>query len=81
MHKADAQTISSSLMSLLDGRFGDTWRKQVIGMGTDGAAVMLGTKGGVVQHIREALDKPFIYAIHCSGHRYIFSISPFFSQK
>jgi len=56
-------------VSLICGRFGDTWAQQVVAMGTNGASIMLGKKSGVVQRLREETGHP-IYAVHYSAHRY-----------
>ena len=66
--KADAEGIVRALKSLLDGRFGEEWRKKIIAMGTDGASVMLGNKSGVAQRFREETGRQN-YAVHCSAQR------------
>lgn len=38
-------------------------------MGTDGASVMIGKKGGVVRMISDMTERPFLKGIHCSAHR------------
>lgn len=38
-------------------------------MGTDGASVMVGKKGGMVRMIRDVKERPFLKDIHCSAHR------------
>ncbi|XP_033747138.1 zinc finger protein 862-like [Pecten maximus] len=68
VRRADAVTISQAITSLLDTRFPD-WREKIIAMGTDGASVMVGKKGGVVKIVSEAVDRPFLKGIHCSAHR------------
>ena len=67
--RADGEGITKALVSLICGRFGDTWAQNVVAMGTDGASVMLGEKSGVVQRLREETGHP-IYAVHYSAHRY-----------
>ena len=49
--------------------FEDGYAKKVVAIGTDGASVMLGSKTGVVQRIREACVRPWLVALHCSGHK------------
>ena len=46
----------------------DNWKDKLIGMGSDGASVMTGVRGGVIALIRRDLDKP-IQGIHCSAHK------------
>lgn len=67
--KPDADHISKALMQKAEERLGDEFKKKLIGTGTDGASVMLGKKGGTVALIKNALKRPFIIAVHCSGHR------------
>ncbi|XP_077862939.1 zinc finger protein 862-like [Saccoglossus kowalevskii] len=67
--KADANGISQALTRLLCNIAGDTWKEKVIGMGTDGASVMLGRKGGVIRKIQDQLERPYIVGVHCSAHR------------
>ena len=67
--RTDGEGITKALVSLICGRFGDTWAQKVVAMGTDGASIMLGKKSGVVQRLREETGHP-IYAVHYSAHRY-----------
>lgn len=67
--KADADGISRAISSLMDERFGSLWRSKVVAMGTDGASVMIGKKGGVVRMISDMTERPFLKGIHCSAHR------------
>lgn len=47
MPKADGDHISRAIISTLTERYGDEWQQKLIGMGTDGASVMMGSKTGV----------------------------------
>ncbi|XP_060554954.1 zinc finger protein 862-like [Ruditapes philippinarum] len=67
--KADSTNISNAIINVLNDRYGEDWKEKVIGVGTDGASVMLGKKSGVVVKLREHTNRPFIYGIHCSAHR------------
>jgi hypothetical protein len=67
--KADSTNISNAIINVLNDRYGEDWKEKVIGVGTDGASVMLGKKSGVVVKHREHTNRPFIYGIHCSAHR------------
>ena len=44
-------------------------RNKLIGMGTDGATVMAGCKTGVVQRLRDTLERQHLVGFHCAGHR------------
>ncbi|XP_045184890.2 zinc finger protein 862-like [Mercenaria mercenaria] len=67
--KADSTHICQAITSLMTERYEDSWRSKVVAVGCDGASVLLGSKNGVVQKLREELDNPYIHAIHCSAHR------------
>ena len=67
--KEDAATISGAILRALERLLGESFKSKMVGMGTDGASVMLGKKSGVVARIREILERPFILGIHCSGHK------------
>jgi hypothetical protein len=67
--KADADSISKVIMSGLK-KFDDDYAKKIVACGTDGASVMLGSKSGAVQRIREACGRPWLIAVHCSGHKF-----------
>ena len=41
---------------------------KIVGFGSDGAAVMLGSKNGVATKLRE--DSPFMLNVHCIAHRF-----------
>ncbi|CAC5404060.1 unnamed protein product [Mytilus coruscus] len=66
--KADADSISKVIMSGMK-KFDDDYAKKIVACGTDGASVMLGSKTGAVQRIREAVGRPWLIAVHCSGHK------------
>ena len=69
--KADADGIMTSLQKAvtegLQVSFQDIGRK-LVGMGTDGAAVMVGCNNGVTTKVRETVA-PTLVAIHCFAHR------------
>ena len=67
--KADADGIYTAIRSLLTDSLGETWKTKVVGVGTDGASVMLGKTNGVVARLKNEVQRPFIQAIHCSAHR------------
>lgn len=66
--KADADSISKVIIAGMK-IFEDGYAKKVVAIGTDGASVMLGSKTGAVQRIREACAGPWLVALHCSGHK------------
>jgi hypothetical protein len=64
--KADSQhiadIISQGITNLTD-------MSKLVAIGTDGANVMLGNKSGAVQRIRVQLDRPWLFGMHCAGHK------------
>ena len=68
LEKADADSISKTVSSMLTDS-GIDWQNKIVGIATDGAAVMMGVKNGVVARIKKEVKRPFIQAIHCSAHR------------
>ena len=67
--KADAEGITNIIFKMLDERLGESWKAKIVGIATDGAAVMLGSKNGVVARVKRELKRPFIQSVHCSNHR------------
>lgn len=67
--KGDAETVSLALHNSMIDNLGDNYGEKVVGFGTDGAAVMLGIRNGLVAKMKSLLQRPFIVGIHCSGHR------------
>ncbi|XP_069130425.1 zinc finger protein 862-like isoform X2 [Argopecten irradians] len=67
--KGDADTITRAITNVLDNSFPDNWRTKIVAMGTDGASVMVGKKGGVVKKMADGTERPFLKGIHCSAHR------------
>ena len=45
----------------------EDWKKKLVAVGTDGAAVMVGKKTGVVVCLKE--DRDWVVGIHCLSHR------------
>ncbi|XP_077991530.1 zinc finger protein 862-like [Glandiceps talaboti] len=43
------------------------WKEKLIGMASDGAAVMIGTRSGVMTRVRR--DVPHLVSVHCTAHR------------
>ena len=56
--KADADGISNALNGMMTGTFGEVWKTKVVGFGTDGASVMLGSNNGTVKKIKDQLGVP-----------------------
>jgi hypothetical protein len=48
----------------------NTTLKKIVGLGSDGAAVMVGKKSGVAALLKE--NHPSIISVHCLAHRYNF---------
>lgn len=67
--KANADGISQALTTMMTGSFGSVWKTKVVGFGTDGASVMMGSNNGTVKKMKDQLARPYIVAVHCSAHR------------
>ena len=67
--KANADGISQALTTMMTGSFGSVWKTKVVGFGTDGASVMMGSNNGTVKKMKDQLARPYILAVHCSAHR------------
>ncbi|CAI7890758.1 unnamed protein product [Closterium sp. NIES-54] len=65
VQKCDASSLFTVLMSHLDSVGVDINRVSVVG--TDGASVMTGDKGGLVSRLRERV--PHLVGCHCVAHR------------
>lgn len=66
--KADASTIAEAISTVVDNVLQlPDWKDRVVAYGTDGAAVMTGSKNGVVTRLRGERDH--ILGIHCMAHR------------
>ena len=66
MAKSDAPGILGAIdKAFLDelGLQGNEWREKIVGMGTDGAAVMTGVRSGVVARVKA--DVPHLISVHC----------------
>lgn len=44
------------------------YAKNIVECGTDQAGVMFGSKRGALQRLREAVGRPWLIEVHCSGH-------------
>lgn len=58
--------IAAKIKDVLSGRGVDMGR--VVGLGSDGANVMVDRKAGVAQHLRQN-NCPYLINIHCGAHR------------
>ena len=67
--KADAEGVTKAIEQSMNDTFDLSWKDKLVAIGTDGAAVMLGHKGGVIAKLRQHLEKPGLVGIHCSAHR------------
>ncbi|XP_073667564.1 zinc finger protein 862-like [Paramisgurnus dabryanus] len=68
LKKADAAHITDAIcsqMSAISG--GEDWKGKLVACGTDGAAVMTGSKTGVVSRLRG--ERTYILGVHCMAHR------------
>lgn len=71
VEKRDAEhitnAISSMMASVSSREQPGQWRDKLVACATDGAAVMVGVKTGVMSRLCE--DRPFVMGIHCMAHR------------
>lgn len=51
--KANADGISQALTTTMTGSFGCVWETKVVGFGTDGASVMMGSNNGTVKKMKD----------------------------
>ena len=65
--KADSIHISNIICEGVSNLTGNL--EKHVATGTDGASVMLGSKTGAVQRIREKLNRPWLIGMHCAGHK------------
>ena len=68
--KADSQHIVKGLQSIVEANLNMKWEdftKKLVGIGCDGAAVMVGSKSGVATLLRK--EQPSLLTIHCMAHR------------
>lgn len=50
-------------------RLGQDWKSKLVDIGTDGASVMIGTKGGVVTWTAQTTNHPLLRGVPCTAHR------------
>ena len=66
--KADANHITRAISDGVEKILGDSeWKKKLVGIGTDGAAVMTGRVNGVVAQFQK--EVPYAVGVHCMAHR------------
>lgn len=66
--KADAENITKAIKDVMDKVSQQwDWDVKLVAVATDGAAVMVGARTGVVQRLRR--DRPYIVGVHCMAHR------------
>jgi hypothetical protein len=65
--KANAQGITDVIVIMMDDVV-QGWKDKIVGTGTDGAAVMLGSQNGVVAKLESLCNKK-LFSVHCSAHR------------
>ncbi|ROI96431.1 Zinc finger protein 862 [Anabarilius grahami] len=69
LKKADAACITDAICSQMSAVSGgeEEWKEKLVACGTDGAAVMTGSKTGVVSRLRG--ERTYILGVHCMAHR------------
>ena len=68
--KADALHITTAIKDVTSAALGieeKEWKKKLVAVGSDGAAVMVGCRSGVVTRLTE--DMPHVIGVHCMAHR------------
>ena len=66
VQKADAAHITNAIKAIMESVCND-WENKMVALATDGAAVMVGAKSGVVSRLKG--DRAYIVGIHCMAHR------------
>lgn len=66
MSSGTAESIKAKIKEVLSAR--GVSLDRVVGLGSDGANVMVGRKAGVAQQLRQS-DCPYLLNIHCGAHR------------
>lgn len=66
VEKADAVNISCAVKEIMESVCSD-WEDKVVAFSSDGAAVMMGAKRGVITRLKE--NKPYVVGVHCMAHR------------
>ena len=70
VQKADAEHITAAITTITSTGLGmeeKMWKKRLVGIGSDGAAVMLGSRSGVGVRLSNGL--PHVIAVHCMAHK------------
>ena len=65
LSNSTADTIETTLLAYIEGN--NLCVSKMVGLGTDGAAVMTGKRNGVAARFKER--QPLLTSIHCVGHR------------
>lgn len=66
VEKAEAAHITSAIRDIMEGVC-EEWESKLVALATDGAAVMVGAKSGVVSRLKG--NRAYIIRIHCMAHR------------
>ncbi|XP_077863433.1 zinc finger protein 862-like, partial [Saccoglossus kowalevskii] len=66
VQSGDAETIFNKMQEVIDEK-GDTLFSKLVGLGSDGASVMMGRHSGVGVRLKGA--SPFCIHVHCVAHR------------
>ena len=66
--RPNAQYITDAILEAMAMDGAENWNLKLIALGSDGAAVMQGHRGGVIALLRDRIS-PCITAIHCSSHK------------
>lgn len=69
VEKSDAASIVGAMKRSIE-KVGMPWEEfttKMVGMGSDGASVMLGCKNGVAAHLKRI--QPALVAVHCYAHK------------
>lgn len=68
VEKPNAENITAAIIRMMREVCEDeSWQKKLVACATDGAAVMTGSRSGVVSRLRG--DKSYILGVHCIAHR------------
>ena len=68
MVRPNARNITTAIVQAAEMAGAKDWTKKLIALGSDGAPVMQGRRGGVISYLRKEVGD-WVVGIHCSAHR------------
>ena len=68
MIRPNARAITSAILEAAEMAGAIDWKRKLVALGSDGAAVMQGKSGGVISFLKKEVGD-WVVGIHCSAHR------------